>query len=93
MLGISADSLSKQRKFAQKYDLPFPVLSDENHEVAESYGVWQLKKFMGREYMGIDRTTFLIDKQGIIRGIFNKFDIAEHPQQVLEAVRSLAKGS
>ena len=89
MLGISADSVAKQSKFAAKYDLPFPVLSDVEHKVAELYGVWQLKKFMGRQYMGIDRTTFLIDKQGIIRGVFSKFDIAEHPREVLEAVKGM----
>jgi peroxiredoxin Q/BCP len=89
VLGISADSVSKQIKFAKKHDLPFPLLSDEDHAVAQAYGVWQLKKFMGREYMGIDRTTFLIDKQGILRGVFSKFDIAAHPQQVLDAVREL----
>ena len=89
MLGVSADSVAKQTKFAKKYNLPFPVLSDENHAVAELYGVWKLKKFLGREYMGIDRTTFLIDKQGIIRGVFSKFDIAEHPREVLDAVKVL----
>ena len=89
MLGISADSVAKQSKFAKKNSLPFPVLSDEDHAVAEQYGVWQLKKFMGREYMGIDRTTFLIDKQGIIRGVFSKFDIAAHPREVLDAVKAL----
>lgn len=57
--------------------------------MAESFGVWQLKKFMGREYMGIDRTTFLIDKQGIIRCVFSKFDIGAHPKQVLDAVKAL----
>ena len=89
MLGISADSVEKQIKFAKKHKLPFPLLSDVNHSVAESFGVWQLKKFMGREYMGIDRTTFLIDKQGIIRGVFSKFDIGAHPKQVLDAVKAL----
>ena len=89
MLGISADSVSKQEKFARKFALPFPLLSDEDHNVAEAFGVWQLKKFMGRQYMGIDRTTFLIDKEGVIRGVFSKFDIASHPQHVLEAVKEL----
>ena len=90
MLGISADSVSKQMKFANKHDLPFPLLSDEDHAVAEAYGVWQLKKFMGREYMGIDRSTFLIDREGIIRGVFSKFDISNHPREVLAAVKALA---
>ena len=67
----------------------FPLLSDKDHTVAESYGVWQLKKFLGREYMGVDRTTFLIDRDGVIREVFQKLDIASHPQQVLDAIAVL----
>lgn len=89
MLGISPDPVKKQAKFTQKHALPFPVLSDEGHAVAEAYGVWKEKSFMGRKYMGVDRTTFLIDPGGVIRQIFHKFDIGAHPAQVLEAVRQL----
>ena len=62
ILGVSADSVKSHKKFAEKYALPFPLLSDEHKEVSHLYGVWQKKKFMGREYMGIMRTSFLIDK-------------------------------
>ena len=89
VLGVSADPVKKQAKFAEKHSLPFPVLSDADHAVAEAYGVWKPKKFMGREFLGIHRVTFLIDQQGIIRGIFEKIDIPRHPAQVLEAIQAL----
>src|SRR5438309_1589982 len=81
VLGISADPVKKQARFAEKQCLPFPLLSDEDHAVAEAYGVWKPKKFMGREFLGIHRVTFVIDKQGILRHVFEKVDIPRHPAQ------------
>ena len=66
VLGVSCDSVKRHQKFIAKYDLPFNLISDEDHKVVNDYGVWQLKKFMGREYMGIVRTTFIIDENGLI---------------------------
>jgi peroxiredoxin Q/BCP len=64
ILGVSTDSVRSHKKFSQKYDLTFPLLADPDHATANAYGVWQLRKFMGREYMGIARTTFVIDRDG-----------------------------
>jgi peroxiredoxin Q/BCP len=86
ILGVSPDTVRKQSNFKGKYDLPFPLLADTEHEVAELYGVWQLKKFMGREYMGVARTTFVIDKDGKISHIFEKVKPAGHSEVVLEAL-------
>ncbi len=66
VLGVSADSVKSHKKFADKFDLPFPLLSDETKEVCTAYGVWGFKKIMGREYMGITRSSFLIDEKGVI---------------------------
>ena len=72
ILGCSADSPQKHKKFIEKYDLPFNLISDENKVVLNDYGVWGLKKFMGKEYEGIIRTTFIINEQGIIDDIITK---------------------
>ena len=83
VLGCSADSPEKHQKFIEKYDLPFPLISDQSKEVLNQYGVWALKKFMGKEYMGILRTTFVIDENGIIEDIITKVKTKEHTSQIL----------
>lgn len=80
---ISPDGAKKHQKFITKYDLPFTLLSDENHEVALTYGVRWRKKFMGREYDGIFRTTFLIDEQGMIQKIISDVNTKEHTSQII----------
>ncbi len=84
LLGVSPDNEKKHQKFISKYDLPFPLLADTDHSIAEAYGVWGKKKFMGREYMGILRTTFIIDEQGKIERIISNVNTAEHTAQILE---------
>ena len=87
VVGISPDSVESHRKFAEKYQVPFRLLSDEDHTVAEAYGVWGEKKMYGRTYMGIHRTTFLIDEKGVIFHIFKKVKVKEHAQQILTVVK------
>jgi peroxiredoxin Q/BCP len=84
VLGISPDPVRKHKKFEQKYDLPFRLLADEDKTIARAYGVWGRKKFMGREYDGILRTTFLIDEQGFIEHIIATVRTKDHGAQVLE---------
>ena len=88
VLAISPDSPAKLQKFNDKYALNFTLLSDEDHKVAEQYGVWGLKKFMGREFMGILRTTFIIDKQGKLKHIMDKVNTKTHDQDLLEILRN-----
>ncbi len=88
IVGISPDSPSRHIKFIEKYNLPFPLIADTDHSIAEKYGVWGLKKFMGREYMGIYRTTFIIDENGIITHIITKVKTKEHAEQILREVGS-----
>ncbi|HEY7785864.1 MAG TPA: thioredoxin-dependent thiol peroxidase [Pyrinomonadaceae bacterium] len=88
VLGVSPDSETSHKKFAAKYDLPFTLLADTDRSIAEAYGVWGEKKFMGRTYMGVLRTTFLIDERGKIKKIFNKVKPEEHANEVLEAFAS-----
>ena len=83
ILGVSADSEKRQDNFAQKYELPFPLLADENHQVINGFGVWGPKKFMGREYDGIHRTTFVIDENGIIENVISKVKTKDHASQLL----------
>lgn len=83
VLGVSCDSVKRHQKFIAKHDLPFNLISDEDHKVVNDYGVWQLKKFMGREYMGIVRTTFIIDENGLIFDIISKVNTKEHTTQIL----------
>ena len=83
VLGCSADSPARHVKFIEKYDLPFSLISDEEKKVVEDYGVWLLKKFMGKEYMGINRTTFIIDEKGIIEDIITKVNTKEHTKQII----------
>lgn len=83
ILGVSADSQKKQKNFRDKYDLPYPLLADEDKEVINAYGVWGPKKFMGKEYDGIHRTTFVIDEEGKIEDIIGKVKTKEHSAQIL----------
>lgn len=83
VLGISPDEVKSHDKFAAKHELPFPLLADPDHQVAEAYGVWVLKKMYGREYMGIERSTFVIDKQGNIAKEWRKVKVKGHVQEVL----------
>ena len=83
VLGVSCDSIKRHMKFIEKYNLPFSLISDEDQKVVKDYGVWGLKKFMGREYMGINRTTFIIDSDGKIEDIITKVDTKNHTAQIL----------
>ncbi len=89
ILGVSPDSVKSHVKFKQKYQLPFPLLADEDHQVCNVYGVWGLKKFAGREYEGVLRTTFLIDSHGKVARVFENVRPTEHSAEVLEALKSL----
>ncbi len=89
ILGVSPDSVKSHQKFKAKYDLPFTLLADTEHEVAEKYGVWKEKSMYGRKYMGIERTTFVIDGAGKIVKIFSKVKPAGHADEVEQALREL----
>ena len=89
VLGVSADDLSSHQKFAGKYGLSFPLLADTDTTVSQLYGVWKEKNYAGKTYMGVNRETFLIDKDGIVRKIWPKVKAAEHAQEVLETIESL----
>ena len=84
VLGCSIDGADSHKKFINKYDLPFSLISDEDKKVVNDYGVWGLKKFMGREYEGIHRITFLIDSDGMIEDIITKVKTKEHTLQILK---------
>jgi peroxiredoxin Q/BCP len=86
VLGVSLDSPKKQAKFREKYDLPFTLLADEDHAVAESYGVWVEKSMYGKKYMGIERSTFVIDADGNVAKIMRRVKPAEHADDVLAAL-------
>ncbi|MCE2786665.1 MAG: thioredoxin-dependent thiol peroxidase [Bacteroidota bacterium] len=83
ILGVSPDSPTKHQKFITKYSLPFSLLADEDHAIAEAYGVWAEKSMYGRKYMGIVRTTFVIDETGKIEHIIDKVNTADHASQIL----------
>ncbi len=85
VLGVSADTEKKHQKFVEKYDLPFTLLADTDKEVINAYGVWGKKKFMGREYDGIHRETFVIDENGKIEKVFTKVKTKEATEQILAA--------
>jgi len=91
ILGVSPDSIKRHQNFIQKKDLQITLLSDEEKEVAKKYGVWQLKKMYGKEYMGIVRSTFLIDPDGKIAYIWPKVKVKNHAQEVLEKLKELKK--
>jgi peroxiredoxin Q/BCP len=89
VLGVSLDNLTSHKKFTDKFSLPFPLLSDESHAVSKAYGVYKLKKMYGKEFWGIERTTFLIDKQGRIAKIYPKVKVDEHHHDVIKDVKAL----
>lgn len=89
ILGVSPDSEKSHAKFATKHQLPFTLLVDEGHKVCDLYGVWGKKKFMGKEYEGVHRTTFLIDRKGMIAKVFEGVKPAVHSGEVLEALTTL----
>jgi peroxiredoxin Q/BCP len=89
VLGVSADPVKKHAKFAEKHKLPFTLLSDEKHELIEAYGVWAKKKFMGREYMGILRNSYLIDPQGKIAKTYEGVKPKDHAEEVLADLKAL----
>ncbi len=91
VLGVSADSVESHRKFKSKFDLNFTLLSDPEKKMIENYGVWKEKSMYGKKYMGIERTTFLIGKDGKITHIFPKVKVGEHYDQVLEALKEPGK--
>ena len=84
LLGVSADSEERQSKFKDKYNFPFPLLADEDHKVINAFGVWGPKKFMGREYDGIHRKTFIVDGDAIVTKIIDKVKTKDHAAQLLE---------
>jgi len=91
LFGISPDSVKSHQKFRDKFNLPFPLLADDGHLVSDQYGVWGPKKFMGREYMGVDRSTFIIDPDGKLAKIFPSVKPAGHALEILAALKELKK--
>ena len=89
IIGISTDSVKSHKKFAEKYGLPFNLLADEKKQVVQEYGVWKEKNMYGRKYMGIERTTFIINSDGRIANIFPKVKVDEHNKEVMEALKEL----
>ncbi len=87
ILGISPDPVKSHKKFADKYSLPFNLLADDEKKVVEKYGVWKEKSMYGRKYMGVVRTTFIIDEKGKIKNIFNKVKVDGHNKEVMEALK------
>ena len=86
VFGVSADSVKKQKNFHTKQKFNFDLLSDESHQMLEAFGVWGLKKFMGREYMGISRNTYVIDEKGFISSVFDKVKTKTHANDVLDVL-------
>ena len=89
ILGVSPDGVAKHEKFIGKHDLNFPLLADEDNKACQAYGVWKEKSMYGRKYMGVERTTFVIDKKGTIQKIFLKVEVPQHPEAVLDFVKKL----
>ena len=89
ILGVSIDSQERHQKFIEKYDLPFTLLADIDKKVVQKYGVWQEKKLYGKTFMGIVRSTFIIDKTGTVRKIFSKVKVKNHIEEVLNALKEL----
>jgi peroxiredoxin Q/BCP len=90
VIGVSRDSVASHDKFKKKHGLPFILASDSDGKVTEGYGVWIEKSMYGRKYMGIDRSTFLIDKEGVVRGVWHKVKVPGHVAEVLKAAKALA---
>lgn len=91
VIGVSVDSVKKHAKFVEKYNLPFTLLADEEKKIVEAYGVWGLKKFMGREYMGTNRVSYLINPEGKIAKVYEKVKPDVHADEVLADVKTLSK--
>jgi len=89
ILGVSIDSQERHQKFIEKHDLPFTLLADVDKKVVQKYGVWQEKKLYGKTFMGIVRSTFIIDKTGTVRKIFLKVKVKNHVEEVLSAIKKL----
>ena len=89
VIGVSKDSLESHEKFAKKYDLSFPLASDTDGEVCEKLGVWKQKSMYGKTFMGIERSTFLIDSQGVIRAVWRKVSVPGHADEVKKAIAEL----
>ena len=89
IVGISRDPVKSHDAFKAKYDLPFPLVSDEDGEVCEAYGTWVEKSMYGRKYMGVERSTFLIDAKGVVRNVWRKVKVPGHAEEVLEAASAL----
>ena len=88
VIGVSKDSVKSHKKFETKYELPFPLIADEEHVISDAYGIWGERKFMGRTFLGVHRTTFLINEKGIIHAIIDKPDTKNHTEEVLNAWNS-----
>ncbi|MDX1547332.1 MAG: thioredoxin-dependent thiol peroxidase [Rhodothermales bacterium] len=84
VVGVSPDPVESHEAFADKYELPFPLLADPAHEILEAYGVWGERNLYGRTFMGVKRTTFLIDEEGIVRHVFKRPKVSEHTQEILK---------
>ncbi|MBP3952351.1 thioredoxin-dependent thiol peroxidase [Bacillus suaedae] len=91
VVGVSPDPVAKHEKFIDKYNLPFLLLADVDHEVAESYGVWKLKKNFGKEYMGIERSTFVINKDGVLVKEWRKVKVKDHVEEALAYVKEVVE--
>ena len=89
ILGVSVDSPERHRKFIDKYDLPFELIVDENKKICKKYGVWQEKKLYGKTFMGIVRSTFIIDQTGKVQKIFSKVKVKGHVDEVIETLRKI----
>ena len=87
IIGCSADAPNKQKKFCDNQEFQYPLLCDEDHEMLKTYGVWGKKKFMGREYMGISRMTYVIDEEGIIIQVYEKVKTISHAKDILDNLK------
>ena len=87
IIGISADPLKKQKKFVEKYNFPYQILCDESHDMLKAYKAWGMKKFMGREYEGIHRITYIINKDGIINNVFDKVKTKSHASDIINSLQ------
>ena len=92
ILGVSADTVTAQAKFAMKFSFPYPLLADVNKDLINGFGVWGPKKFRGKEYEGILRTTFILDEQGVVKHVIDKVKTKEHSAQILEGVAQNFEG-
>jgi peroxiredoxin Q/BCP len=92
VLGVSPDTVVAHARFAKKFELPFTLLADPDHKVCESYGVWKEKSLYGRKFMGVERTTIVIDHKGIVRKVFPRVRVDGHVDAVFDSLGSLSKG-